>query len=174
MQKTNIYNENNREYVSLSDMYIGHLITGGLVAFGVGIIYWLSSFFFTELRADFEKILVFLFLTVIVAELLICLLQRPLVVRAQRASPGGFLYALYEVLVTPLVAFIFASILFGKFFIAGFWFALFGCAVVFLTLVTKPWQRGLSREEFREKYEATREFMWKEARKEHAKNHRDL
>lgn len=172
MPETNIFNENNREYVSLSDTYIGHLMTGGLTAIGVSFVYWLSSLFFTELRTDFQKTLVFLFLTVVVSELLVSLLQRPLVVRAQHASPGGLLYAFYEVLVTPCVAFILAFILFRSVFVVSVWFALFGCAVVFLAIMTKPWQKGLSREEIRGNYEETREFVWEEARKEYAKRHR--
>lgn len=173
MTDKNSFNESNREYVSLSDTYIGHLTTGGLTAFCVGFAYWIFSLFFVELRESFQKNIVFLLLTVIIAELLVSLLQRPLVIRAQHASPGGFLYAFYEVFVTPSVAFALAVVIFRSTFIAGIWLALFGCAVAFLAVVTKPWRRGLSREEIREKYNETREFVRTEVQKERAKQHRD-
>ena len=41
---------------------------------------------------------------VIGSELIVTLLQRPLVIKARHGSPGGALYAAYEVIVTPVVA----------------------------------------------------------------------
>lgn len=171
MKSITEFNESNREYVSLSNAYIGHLMTGSMAAVCVSFLYWIYSVFFAGLRIDFQSTIVFLFLTVAISELIVSLLQRPLVVKAQHASPGGFLYAFYEVCITPCVAFLLSTVIFEDAFISRAWSILFGCVLVFIACYTKPWQRGLSREEIRERYKQTRELIREEAQKEHAKQH---
>lgn len=107
---------------------------------------------------------------VIGSELIVTLLQRPLVVKARHGSPGGALYAAYEVIVTPVVAGIGAFLAFQSIAIGGTMFALFLVACLLVAFLTKPWERGLSRAEVRSKYEETKQFIKDDIVEERRKN----
>ena len=98
------FNTSHPEYVPFSNAYIGHVMTGGIVAVTVGIVYWLLSIPFSALKVNLQDFVIFIVLVVIGSELIVTLLQRPLVIKARHGSPGGALYAAYEVIVTPVVA----------------------------------------------------------------------
>ena len=98
------FNTSHPEYVPFSNAYIGHVMTGGLVAVTVGLVYWLLSIPFSALKVNLQDFVIFIVLVVIGSELIVTLLQRPLVIKARHGSPGGALYAAYEVIVTPVVA----------------------------------------------------------------------
>lgn len=44
------FNTSHPEYVPFSNAYIGHVMTGGIVAVTVGIVYWLLSIPFSALK----------------------------------------------------------------------------------------------------------------------------
>lgn len=103
--------------------------------------------------------------------LLLALAQRPLVVRARRPSPGGVLFAAYEILVPPPVYLVVALAVtqdIGKAVMVGV------CALVFyLTYAAwfKPWKPGFTRAEIRSKIEQTKQMtreMFGEAAQERA------
>jgi len=103
--------------------------------------------------------------------LLLALAQRPLVVRAQHPSPGGRLFAAYEILVPPPVYLVVALAVtqdIGKAVMVGV------CALVFyLAYVAwfKPWKPGFTRTEVRSKIEQTKQMtreMFGEAAQERA------
>ena len=86
------------------------------------------------------------------------LVQRPLVVRAQRPSPGGVLFAAYEFLIPPLVYLVVALAVtqdIGKAVMVGV------CALVFYLAYAawlKPWKPGLTQAELRSKIEQTKQM----------------
>lgn len=90
--------------------------------------------------------------------LVLALAQRPLVVRAQRPSPGGVLFATYEFLIPPLVYLVVALVVTqdtDKTAIVGI------CALVFYLAYAawlKPWKPGLTRAEIRSKIEQTKQM----------------
>ena len=90
--------------------------------------------------------------------LVLALAQRPLVVRAQRPSPGGVLFATYEFLIPPLVYLVVALVVTqdtDKTAIVGI------CALVFYLAYAawlKPWKPGLTRAELRSKIEQTKQM----------------
>ena len=90
--------------------------------------------------------------------LVLVLVQRPLVVRAQHPSPGGLLFAVCDILVPPLV---YLVVTLGMFQDAGKAATVGSCALVFyLTYAAwlKPWKPGLTRAELRSKIEQTKQM----------------
>ena len=90
--------------------------------------------------------------------LVLVLVQRPLVVRAQHGSPGGLLFAAYDILVPPLV---YLVVTLGMFQDVGKAATVGSCALVFyLTYAAwlKPWKPGLTRAELRSKIEQTKQM----------------
>ncbi len=87
------FNTSHPEYVPFSNAYIGHVMTGGIVAVTVGIVYWLLSIPFSALKVNLQDFVIFIVLVVIGSELIVTLLQRPLVIKARHGSPGGALAA---------------------------------------------------------------------------------
>lgn len=103
--------------------------------------------------------------------LVLALAQRPLVVRAQHASPGGLLFAACDILVPPLV---YLAVTLGMFQDVGKAATVGSCALVFyLAYVArfKPWRPGFTRAEIRSKIEQTKQMtreMFGEAAQERA------
>ena len=125
---------------------------------------------FSALKFNLQDFVIFIVLVVIGSELIVTLLQRPLVIKARHGSSGGALYAAYEVIVTPVVAGIGAFLAFQSIAIGGTMFALFLVACLLVAFLTKPWERGLSRAEVRSKYEETKQFIKDDIVEERRKN----
>ena len=90
--------------------------------------------------------------------LVLALAQRPLVVRAQHASPGGLLFAACDILVPPLV---YLVVTLGMFQEVGKAATVGSCALVFYLIYAawlKPWKPGLTRAELRSKIEQTKQM----------------
>jgi len=90
--------------------------------------------------------------------LVLALAQRPLVVRAQHASPGGLLFAACDILVPPLV---YLVVTLGMFQDVGKAATVGSCALVFYLAYAawlKPWKPGLTRVELRSKIEQTKQM----------------
>ena len=88
--------------------------------------------------------------------LVLVLVQRPLVVRAQHPSPGGLLFAACDILVPPLV---YLVVTLGMFQDVGKAATVGSCALVFyLAYVAwlKPWKPGLTRIQVRHKIQETK------------------
>ena len=88
--------------------------------------------------------------------LVLALAQRPLVVRAQHASPGGLLFAAYDILVPPLV---YLVVTLGMFRDVGKAATVGSCALVFYLIYAawlKPWKPGLTRTQVRHKIQETK------------------
>ena len=90
--------------------------------------------------------------------LVLVLVQRPLVVRAQHGSPGGLLFAACDILVPPLV---YLLVTLGMFQDVGKAATVGSCALVFYLAYAawlKPWKPGLTRAELRSKIEQTKQM----------------
>lgn len=88
--------------------------------------------------------------------LVLALAQRPLVVRAQHPSPGGLLFAVYDILVPPLV---YLVVTLGMFQEVGKAATVGSCALVFYLAYAawlKPWKPGLTRTQVRHKIQETK------------------
>lgn len=88
--------------------------------------------------------------------LVLVLVQRPLVVRAQHASPGGLLFAACDILVPPLV---YLLVTLGMFQDVGKAATVGSCALVFYLAYAawlKPWKPGLTRTQVRHKIQETK------------------
>ena len=90
--------------------------------------------------------------------LVLVLVQRPLVVRAQHPSPGGRLFAACDILVPPLV---YLVVTLGKFQDVGKAATVGSCALVFYLAYAawlKPWKPGLTQAELRSKIEQAKQM----------------
>ena len=90
--------------------------------------------------------------------LVLVLVQRPLVVRAQHGSPGGLLFAACDILVPPLV---YLMVTLGMFQDVGKAATVGSCALVFYLVYAawlKPWKPGFTRTEVRSKIEQTKQM----------------
>ena len=88
--------------------------------------------------------------------LVLVLVQRPLVVRAQHGSPGGLLFAACDILVPPLV---YLLVTLGMFQDVGKAATVGSCALVFYLIYAawlKPWKPGLTRTQVRHKIQETK------------------
>ena len=88
--------------------------------------------------------------------LVLVLVQRPLVVRAQHGSPGGLLFAACDILVPPLV---YLVVTLGMFQEVGKAATVGSCALVFYLIYAawlKPWKPGLTRTQVRHKIQETK------------------
>lgn len=159
MTSNHTYDQNHREYVSLSAAYVGHVMTSTLLASLAGLMYWLLSFFFPALNFGTQNLVIFVIAVVIGGELIVVLLQRPFIIKASHSDPGGWGYALPEFLVLPCLAGT------GAFLISREMVVGLVCALVFFIvfgvvgLLSKPWKPGLSRTEIRERYEQTKDMI---------------
>ena len=90
--------------------------------------------------------------------LVLVLVQRPLVVRAQHPSPGGLLFAACDIFVPPLV---YLVVTLGMFQDVGKAATVGSCALVFYLIYAawlKPWKPGFTRTEVRSKIEQTKQM----------------
>lgn len=90
--------------------------------------------------------------------LVLALAQRPLVVRAQHPSPGGLLFAAYDIFVPPLV---YLVVTLGMFQEVGKAATVGSCALVFYLAYAawiKPWKPGLTQAELRSKIEQAKQM----------------
>ena len=90
--------------------------------------------------------------------LVLVLVQRPLVVRAQHGSPGGLLFAVCDILVPPLV---YLVVTLGMFQEVGKAATVGSCALVFYLAYAawiKPWKPGLTQAELRSKIEQAKQM----------------
>ena len=88
--------------------------------------------------------------------IVLALAQRPLVVCAQHASPGGLLFAACDIFVPPLV---YLAVTLGMFQDVGKAATVGSCSLVFYLIYVawlKPWKPGLTRTQVRHKIQETK------------------
>ena len=174
--KSSQYTPDHPEYVPLSAALMGSFIWRLLEVFcvfllilGAGAV--VSALGFSALSLSLYQATKTVLISYLIFPLVRALVQRPLVVRAQHPSPGGRLFAAYEILVPPPVYLVVALAVTqdtGRAVVVGV------CALVFyLAYVArfKPWKPGFTRTEVRSKIEQTKQMtreMFGEAVQERA------
>ena len=162
--KSSQYTPDHPEYVPLSAALMGSFIGGLLEGFcvfllilGAGAV--VSALGLSALSLSLYQATKTVLISYLIFPLILTLVQRPLVVRAQHPSPGGRLFAAYEILVPPLVYLVVALVVTqdtDKTAIVGI------CALVFYLLayatLRKPWKPGFTRTEVRSKIEQTKQM----------------
>ena len=155
------YTPDHPEYVPLGAALMGGYFIGFFESFcvffvilAVGAVVSALGFSALSLLQTVRIVLI----SYLIFPLILTLVQRPLVVRAQRPSPGGVLFAAYEILVPPPVYLVVALVVTqdtGRAVVVGV------CALVFyLAYVArfKPWKPGFTRTEVRSKIEQTKQM----------------
>ena len=161
--KSSQYTPDHPEYVPLSAALMGSFIGGLLEGFCVFLLILaagavVSVLGFSALSLSGDQAIKIVLVSYLIFPLLLALAQRPLVVRAQHPSPGGRLFAAYEILVPPPVYLVVALAVtqdIGRAVVVGV------CALVFyLAYVAwfKPWKPGFTRTEVRSKIEQTKQM----------------
>ena len=174
--KSSQYTPDHPEYVPLSAALMGSFIWRLLEVFcvfllilGAGAV--VSALGLSALSLSLYQVTKTVLISYLIFPLVRALVQRPLVVRAQRPSPGGVLFAAYEFLIPPLVYLVVALAVtqdIGKAVMVGV------CALVFYLAYAawfKPWKPGFTRAEIRSKIEQTKQMtreMFGEAAQERA------
>lgn len=162
--KSSQYTPDHPEYVPLSAALMGGYFAGFfesfcvfLVILGSGAV--VSVLGFSALSLSLDQATKTMLVSYLIFPLVTTLAQRPLVVRAQHPSPGGRLFAAYDILVPPPVYLVVALAVtqdIGKAVMVGV------CALVFYLLayatVRKPWKPGFTRTEVRSKIEQTKQM----------------
>ena len=157
------YTPDHPEYVPLGAALMGGYFIGFFESFcvffvilAVGAV--VSALGFSALSLSGDQAIKIVLISYLIFPLILTLVQRPLVVRAQRPSPGGRLFAAYEFLIPPLVYLVVALVVTqdtDKTAIVGI------CALVFYLAYAawlKPWRPGFTRAEIRSKIEQTKQM----------------
>ena len=162
--KSSQYTPDHPEYVPLGAALMGSFIGGLLEGFCVFLLILgaraiVSALGLSALSLSLDQATKVVLISYLIFPLVRALVQRPLVVRAQHPSPGGRLFAAYEILVPPPVYLVVALAVtqdIGKAVMVGV------CALVFYLLayatLLKPWKPGFTRAEIRSKIEQTKQM----------------
>ena len=159
--KSSQYTPDHPEYVPLGAALMGGYFIGFFESFCVFFVILAAGAVVSALGFSALSLIQaarIVLISYLISPLLLALAQRPLVVRAQRPSPGGALFATYEFLIPPLVYLMVVLVVTqdtDKTAIVGI------CALAFyLAYVAwlKPWKPGFTRAEIRSKIEQTKQM----------------
>ena len=157
------YTPDHPEYVSLGDTLVSVYFAGFFEAVCVflmilGVRAVVSALGLSALSLSLNQVTKIVLISYLIFPLILTLVRRPLVVRAQHPSPGGRLFAAYDISVQPLVYLGVALAVtqdIGKAVMVGV------CALVFYLAYAawlKPWKPGFTRTEVRSKIEQTKQM----------------
>ncbi|WP_239661957.1 hypothetical protein [Rothia dentocariosa] len=170
------YTPDHSEYVALTSALKGGYFSGFFESFCVFFVILgaravVPALKLSALSLPRLQIAGIVWISYLIFPLVLVLVQRPLVVRAQHPSPGGLLFAACDILVPPLV---YLVVTLGMFQDVGKAATVGSCALVFYLIYAawlKPWKPGLTRAELRSKIEQTKQMtreMFGEAAQERA------
>ena len=155
------YTPEHPEYVALTSALKGGYFSGFfesfcvfLVILGSGAVVPASKL--SALSLPRLQIAGIVWISYLIFPLVLVLVQRPLVVRAQHPSPGGLLFAACDIFVPPLV---YLVVTLGMFQDVGKAATVGSCALVFYLIYAawlKPWKPGLTRTQVRHKIQETK------------------
>ena len=155
------YTPEHPEYVALTSALKGGYFSGFfeavcvfLMILGARVVVPASKL--SALSLPWLQIAGIVWISYLIFPLVLALAQRPLVVRAQHASPGGLLFAACDILVPPLV---YLAVTLGMFQEVGKAATVGSCALVFYLIYAawlKPWKPGLTRTQVRHKIQETK------------------
>ena len=155
------YTPDHPEYVALTSALKGGYLSGFFESFCVFLVILgaravAPSSKLSALSLPRLQIAGIVWVSYLIFPLVLVLVQRPLVVRAQHPSPGGLLFAAYDILVPPLV---YLVVTLGMFQEVGKAATVGSCALVFYLIYAawlKPWKPGLTRTQVRHKIQETK------------------
>ena len=157
------YTPDHSEYVALTSALKGGYFSGFFESFCVFFVILgaravVPALKLSALSLPRLQIAGIVWISYLIFPLVLVLVQRPLVVRAQHPSPGGLLFAACDILVPPLV---YLVVTLGMFQDVGKAATVGSCALVFYLIYAawlKPWKPGLTRAELRSKIEQTKQM----------------
>ena len=157
------YTPDHSEYVALTSALKGGYFSGFFESFCVFFVILgaravVPALKLSALSLPRLQIAGIVWISYLIFPLVLVLVQRPLVVRAQHPSPGGLLFAACDILVPPLV---YLVVTLGMFQEVGKAATVGSCALVFYLAYAawlKPWKPGLTRVELRSKIEQTKQM----------------
>ena len=157
------YTPDHPEYVALTSALKGGYFSGFFESFCVFLVILgaravVPASKLSALSLPRLQIAGIVWISYLIFPLVLVLVQRPLVVRAQHPSPGGLLFAACDILVPPLV---YLVVTLGMFQDVGKAATVGSCALVFYLAYAawlKPWKPGLTRVELRSKIEQTKQM----------------
>ena len=155
------YTPDHPEYVALTSALKGGYFSGFFEAFCVFFVILSARVVvpaskLSALSLPRLQIAGIVWISYLIFPLVLVLVQRPLVVRAQHGSPGGLLFAACDILVPPLV---YLVVTLGMFQDVGKAATVGSCALVFYLAYAawlKPWKPGLTRTQVRHKIQETK------------------
>jgi len=155
------YTPGHPEYVALTSALKGGYFSGFFESFCVFLVILsaravVPASKLSALSLPWLQIAGIVWISYLIFPLVLALAQRPLVVRAQHASPGGLLFAACDILVPPLV---YLVVTLGMFQEVGKAATVGSCALVFYLIYAawlKPWKPGLTRTQVRHKIQETK------------------
>ena len=155
------YTPDHPEYVALTNALKGGYFSGFFESFCVFLVILgaravVPASKLSALSLPRLQIAGIVWISYLIFPLVLALAQRPLVVRAQHPSPGGLLFAAYDIFVPPLV---YLAVTLGMFQDVGKAATVGSCALVFYlayAALRKPWKPGLTRTQVRHKIQETK------------------
>ena len=155
------YTPDHPEYVALTSALKGGYFSGFFESFCVFLVILsaravVPASKLSALSLPRLQIACIVWISYLIFPLVLVLVQRPLVVRAQHPSPGGLLFAACDILVPPLV---YLAVTLGMFRDVGKAATVGSCALVFYLIYAawlKPWKPGLTRTQVRHKIQETK------------------
>ena len=155
------YTPDHPEYVALTSALKGGYFSGFFESFCVFLVILsaravVPASKLSALSLPRLQIACIVWISYLIFPLVLVLVQRPLVVRAQHPSPGGLLFAACDILVPPLV---YLVVTLGMFQDVGKAATVGSCALVFYLIYAawvKPWKPGLTRTQVRHKIQETK------------------
>ena len=155
------YTPDHPEYVALTSALKGGYFSGFFESFCVFLVILsaravVPASKLSALSLSRLQIAGIVWISYLIFPLVLVLVQRPLVVRAQHPSPGALLFAAYDILVPPLVNLV---VTLGMFHEIGKAATVGACALVFHVVYAawlKPWKPGLTRTQVRHKIQETK------------------
>lgn len=155
------YTPGHPEYVALTNALKGGYFSGFFESFCVFLVILgaravVPASKLSALSLPRLQIAGIVWISYLIFPLVLVLAQRPLVVRAQHGSPGGLLFAAYDIFVPPLV---YLVVTLGMFQDVGKAATVGSCALVFYLAYAawfKPWKPGLTRTQVRHKIQETK------------------
>ena len=157
------YTPDHPEYVALTSALKGGYFSGFFESFCVFLVILsaravVPASKLSALSLPRLQIAGIVWISYLIFPLVLVLVQRPLVVRAQHPSPGGLLFAACDIFVPPLV---YLVVTLGMFHEIGKAATVGACALVFYLIYAawlKPWKPGFTRTEVRSKIEQTKQM----------------
>ena len=155
------YTPDHPEYVALTSALKGGYFSGFFESFCVFLVILsaravVPASKLSALSLSRLQIAGIVWVSYLIFPLVLVLMQRPLVVRAQHPSPGGLLFAACDIFVPPLV---YLVVTLGMFQDVGKAATVGSCALVFYLIYAawlKPWKPGLTRTQVRHKIQETK------------------